>query len=101
MTLAGWSGSVETLLNVEPARVLEALASHHRDLLSMGTAGTQEEAWREEIDILRDALRSCIESDEAVAAWSVILEFELPLEGGRRPDAVMLTGSSIAVIEFK
>lgn len=101
MALAGWAGSVESFLNAEPTLVLEAVAEHHQDLLSMSSAGSQREAWREEIDILGDALRSCVKSDEAAASWSIILEFELPLEGGRRPDAVVLTGSSIAVLEFK
>ncbi len=30
-----------------------------------------------------------------------MFEFELPLEGGRRPDVVVFTGRSIAVLEFK
>jgi hypothetical protein len=31
----------------------------------------------------------------------VVFEYELPLEGGRRPDVVVLTGGSLAVLEFK
>jgi Uncharacterized conserved protein (DUF2075) len=101
MTFAGWSGSVESLLNSEQQLLLNALTAHHRELLSMGSAASQQDAWREEIDILRAALQDCVRADERAATWSVILEFELPLEGGRRPDAVLLTGSSIAVLEFK
>ena len=32
---------------------------------------------------------------------SLILEYELPFEGGRRPDAVLLLGGAIVVLEFK
>ncbi len=33
--------------------------------------------------------------------WSLVLEYELPLEGGRRPDVVVLAGQALAVLEFK
>jgi hypothetical protein len=48
------------------------------------------------------AFRSCVEADPSVADdWSVVFEFELPLEGGRRPDVVVLAGEAVLVIEFK
>ena len=101
MAGAGWFGSIEAFLELDERTLLDALALHHQDLLAMGAAGSQEVAWREEIDILKEALRTCVEDDDEAASWSIILEFELPLEGGRRPDAVILTGGSISVLEFK
>jgi DUF2075 family protein len=34
-------------------------------------------------------------------ASSLVLEYELPFEGGRRPDVVLLLGGAIVVLEFK
>jgi hypothetical protein len=67
----------------------------------MPPSRSQEEAWLEEIAILRGALAECIRERPIARDWSLILEYQLPLEGGRRPDAVLLTGSSLAVLEFK
>ncbi len=67
----------------------------------MPPATLQLDVWREQIDILRDALEECLRANPETSVWSVVLEYELPLEGGRRPDAILLTGSSIAVLEFK
>jgi len=51
---------------------------------------------------MHDALTECVEESAADApAWSVVFEYELPLEGGRRPDVVVLAGRSLVVIEFK
>jgi hypothetical protein len=48
------------------------------------------------------ALRACVAAEPSTADdWSVIFEFELPLEGGRRPDVVVLAGGAVLVIEFK
>jgi hypothetical protein len=89
------------LLSLDPGRVLTALSSHHRGLLGLEPAGLQHDAWREEITILCSALRSCCASRSEAAEWSVVFEFELPLEGGRRPDVVLLGGGSLLVLEFK
>ena len=35
------------------------------------------------------------------ADWSIVLEYELPRERGRRPDAVVLTPGTAIVLEFK
>ncbi|HEU4801419.1 MAG TPA: DUF2075 domain-containing protein [Gemmatimonadales bacterium] len=53
---------------------------------------TQRDAWLEEIEILRSALQG--------VAGSVFLEFVVPRIGSRI-DAVVISGSTIAVIEFK
>jgi DUF2075 family protein len=36
-----------------------------------------------------------------VSSWNVVFEFELPFEGGRRPDVLLLAGDAIIVLEFK
>ncbi len=57
-----------------------------------GAESAQIDAWRSEIEILRDSLRSM--------TGSVFLEFEIP-RIGRRADVVLVLGRIIYVIEFK
>jgi hypothetical protein len=98
---AAWAGTTEQFLETPESTLLEALEARHADGMGMPAATSQLEAWREELQILEAALSNCIRERESARYWGVILEYELPLEGGRRPDAVILTGSSLAVLEFK
>lgn len=52
-------------------------------------------AWREQIRILRRQLAGA-----AFEAWFIVLEFEIPRRS-RRPDVVLLFGSTVFVVEFK
>src|SRR4051794_6458587 len=98
----GWASSVETFLSTPPSVVTEALDDHHVRLFGFRAAGTQTGAWVVEEAAVRDALRACILTDVTIAArWSIVFEYELPLEGGRRPDVVVLAGGAVAVLEFK
>ena len=98
---AAWAGSASLLLEADDSALLAALKEQHQRDLGMPPALLQEEVWLEEIGILRRTLSDCLDDDPTAKDWSVILEYELPLEGGRRPDVVILTGTSIAVLEFK
>lgn len=98
----GWAGSVGEFLSASDAVVIDGLASHHRALWLQSPSGSQSTAWTDEIAVLRAALTACTVTNPEIAnTWSIVLEYELPLEGGRRPDVVVLTGESLAVIEFK
>ena len=98
----GWASSVERFLSTPPSQILEALDGHHSRLLGYRAAGTQTAAWRQEEAAIRAALRACVSTDATIASrWSLVFEYELPLEGGRRPDVVVLAGGAIAVLEFK
>jgi hypothetical protein len=79
----------------------ESLESHLRGLLGMNAANSQIEAWLEEIEVLKSAFRDLAVSKVDSLEWSVVLEFELPLEGGRRPDVIVLGPQKIFVLEFK
>jgi len=96
----GWAGTAIEMLNAEPSVVLEALSTRYEELAGTRPAGSQLSAWEEEISIIDSALREC-EGEANLQKWSVIFEYELPLEGGRRPDVIVLAGSSIVVLEFK
>ena len=69
--------------------------------MGLPPSGEQVAAWRGEYEILGVTLREIAASIPRARQWSVIFEYELPREGGRRPDVVILTGSQVLVLEFK
>jgi DUF2075 family protein len=97
----GWASTVADYLNSEPRSVVSALEAHLLSLLGHGAAGSQSAAWTESDRLLRAALRDLAVARPDVTGWGITLEYELHLEGGRRPDAVLYSGDAIHVLEFK
>jgi len=97
----GWSGSIKQFLE-SPSSLIEAsLEAHNFGLFNHGTSQSQIEAWIEEIELLRRSFRDLAIVNPESIKWSVIFEYELPLEGGRRPDAIILAPNQLVVLEFK
>ena len=97
----GWSGSVRALMDQPQSLIEQSLESHLQGLLGFNAAGSQVEAWLEEIEVLKRVFRDLSISKPSCLEWSVVLEYELPLEGGRRPDVIVLGPNKIYVLEFK
>jgi hypothetical protein len=70
-------------------------------LLGYPASGSQREAWTEEEALVRESLRGLAIARPDVVGWGIALEYELPLEGGRRPDVVVHSGDKLFVLEFK
>ena len=97
----GWSGSIKSFLDHPKSLVESSLVGHLNGLLGMNPSKSQVEAWLEEIDVLKQSFRDLAIARTDSLDWSIILEFELPLEGGRRPDVISLGPDRIFVFEFK
>jgi len=97
----GWSGTVKSFLDLPKSLVESSLEEHLNGLLGMNASKSQVEAWLEEIDVLKQSFRDLAIARTDSLDWSIILEFELPLEGGRRPDVIILGPNRIFVLEFK
>jgi hypothetical protein len=98
----GWAGSASAFCSLTEAQLLDALEAHHRDLWGTRASTSQKAAWRTEYAVLQDAFRACaLALPEVAPDWGVVFEYEMPLEGGRRPDIVVLAGRSLVVLEFK
>lgn len=97
----GWSGSIRKFLDQPTSLLEQALEKHLNGLLGMNAAHSQVDAWLEELEVLRTSFRDLAISRPEALKWSVILEYELPLEGGRRPDVIILGPGKIFVLEFK
>jgi len=96
-----WSGSTRNLLDTPKSLIEEALENHLKGLLNKNAAGTQVDAWSEEIDVLRTCFRDLAIARPDSLDWGLVLEYELPLEGGRRPDVIITAPGRLLVLEFK
>ena len=90
---AWWSGDVAELLVSEPETIVQRLAVRLVETHYLNR-DTQLHAWRQQIVLLRTALR------DLPGAWHVLFEYPL-LRLGRRIDTVVLSERGILVLEFK
>ncbi len=106
--LFGWAGSIHDFLQTDSHLVLENLHSHAQQLFARTNPSRLKEwqdlqtiAWRDELKILGAVLAELGEHDPTSGSWGLVLEYELPQQGGRRPDVIVLAGGTICVLEFK
>jgi hypothetical protein len=97
----GWAGTAAELVETADQPLVDALTQHHSSLLGLPPSFEQLRVWRQEAAVLRAALSGVAAVGIDVTRWGLALEYELPLEGGRRPDAVVLADGHVVVIEFK
>jgi hypothetical protein len=93
----GWAGSVREFVAADPRSTAHVLAEQHRQHYPDWAGREQASAWEHELSWLSAAFHAI----EGAGDWGLVLEYELPFEGGRRPDAVVLAGDNILVLEFK
>src|SRR4051812_27745736 len=85
-----YAAVVHDFLLTEDAAVLRLLTSHHQTLgPHRNPSAQQRESWQLTLDLLRDALLEATSVHAKAGEWRVLLEYELPFEGGRRPDAII------------
>src|SRR5262245_56542329 len=97
----GWAGTVGEFLATPIERWLASIAEHHLRLMGCDPAGSQSIAWIAEHEVMVAALRAAAIAEPSVPEWGIAFEYELPLEGGRRPDVVVLAGQAVLVLEVK
>jgi hypothetical protein len=85
-----YGATIATFLHTSPEQVLGEIVARSHFAIDL----PQREAWHQEIDILRAALRSYGQEG------NVYFEFAVP-RLGKRMDAVILLGETIFVLEFK
>lgn len=93
----GWAGTASDLLATDPRTQAHTLGEQHRAHYPDRASREQQNAWEHELEWLAAALHVV----DGSSGWGVVLEYELPFEGGRRPDAIILAGDAVLVLEFK
>lgn len=97
----GWAGSAEEFLAADHRGILETLSEHQRASMLDFPSDSQLKAWSDELHAMRDALARVVSEAPAARHWGLVFEYELPREGGRRPDVVLLANDCVLVLEFK
>lgn len=90
-----YSRSVADFVSDDPNSVLGVLTTAAA-ARGFEVDNKQIRAWREEIDVLRHTLGALPE----LARGQIILEYPIPRRA-KRPDAVVVCGDTVAVLEFK
>lgn len=93
----GWAGTVGEFLDEHPAALGTHLIDHHTQYYAQGVASSQRSAWTTEVRVLSESLAAIPRS----RPWGLLVEYELPFEGGRRVDKIALAGSNVVALEFK
>jgi virulence-associated protein VagC len=88
-----WLGDVQTFLDTPEDEILRKLTAFAKE-----TGSPQVLAWDRTLRTLRDELGACLPD---VARFALVLEFEVPRSGGRRPDLIILENGTVLVVEFK
>ena len=101
LSRAAWSGTVTTFLGTPNTAIETALVHQLRDIQHFPVDSSQIIAWQNCIKVLHTGLFEFLNEKPQSADWTILFEYELPRERGRRPDVVILSPSHIFVIEFK
>ena len=96
---AGWFGPIKDFVEEDRTIVRKALESFIED-----AGSSQIRAWRDSIPMLQRILKSMKSINEGAGVIvddGALLEYVLPMEGGRRPDVLVLENGVVVVLEFK
>ena len=97
----GWAGNVKTFLELSEDALLTELTQGFVSMTGQFPSAQQTQAWEGTWRVLSASLAEVVQATSDANTWGVVLEYELPLEGGRRPDVVLLAGNTVVVLEFK
>ncbi len=98
---AGWFGSVDDFLRNDIQDWEESLRDFHIVRFHEAASPQQVTAWRNSHRVLREVLVDLVDRRPGIRDATVVFEYMLPREGGRRADAIFLYGDQVHVIEFK
>ncbi len=94
-TTYGWSSSFPVFVSTPSGAIRKRLEGQYPY-----ADQSQRDAWRATIPPLQNEVREVMASDHGAATFTAILEYTLPCDS-RRPDAVLLLGGAVVVIELK
>jgi len=100
-TPCGWFGTFHAFLSLSKSDWLTSLQEHYQRCMNCPADESQKAAWEHSFDILQIELKKLVTAKPTTESFSIIFEYELPRERGRRPDVIILGSSTIIVLEFK
>ena len=97
----GWFGTVKNFVELDNDVILRKLIQWESKLFSKDSRPQQISAWKNSMKILQDSFKNLISINQNSSELTVIFEYILPREGGRRPDVILLSKNHVLVFEFK
>mgnify|MGYP001584633281 FL=1 len=97
----GWFGTVEDFVGSDRELILKKLIQWESTIFLKDSSPSQISAWENSINILHDRFKDLISVNQNSSKLTLIFEYILPREGGRRPDVVLLSKNNVLVFEFK
>ena len=98
--IAGWHGAVAAFIDEDRLAIQLALEEFIHD-----AGESQKRAWKDSIRIMQGVLSAVKEEGgrgtPVIDQDGAILEYMLPMEGGRRPDMIVIENGCVLILEFK
>ena len=88
---AGWCNTVEKFLQIDEEVIINNLKQNDFEQFSRNSSPQQISAWKNSIEILKNEFKNLAN----LAKYTIIFEYTLPREGGRRPDVILLSKKKI------
>lgn len=93
-----YQDTVSKFLSEEKSEWIEKMKKEFVELSPLPVSQSQVNAWNDCFDVLQRELPAF---DNAHPGFSIIFEYMLPYESGRRPDVVLLSTEQVLILEFK
>ena len=94
-----YCGSVEEFLLTSKANWLSNMKSAFSEEYLMSLGEAQVRAWDDCYETLQEELSGLTQT--YLENLTIIFEYALPFESGRRPDVILLSSSQVIILEFK
>ena len=93
-----YANSIENFLNEEKSNWLNKMKKNFRENYNLELGELQIKAWDDSFEQLKKIL---VKIEEIKKNFNIIFEYELPYEGGRRIDVIILSNEKVFILEFK
>lgn len=92
----GYAGHISNFFNITKNQWHKAMWDNYKVMVGEAPSKEQVEAWDDCYDKSMPFFRACTKFN-----CSIIFEYLMPREGGRRPDVILLSGNCLFVLEYK
>lgn len=90
-----YADSIENFLGIEKAAWKKEMRSAFKEESDLPLGQSQIDAWADCYDVLKKELVGDL------SGLSIVFEYVLPYENGRRPDVLLVSNEAVIILEFK
>lgn len=93
-----YKNSIDAFLRENKSTWVETMKRNFEIISDLPLGESQVRAWKDCFDVLEDQLP---EIADVYPGFSIVFEYVLPYESGRRPDVLLVCNEQIIILEFK